>query len=229
MDVLFRCKNAYWLVLAGLIPGFVLGFSGLDIPYSPVIILSLQCTLLLFILFRKNPSKFWIYSILLLCSLAVGNYLQTVTADRLSYPLARSVFFVLLLTVLALLLSLVLRSPWITAAKGKLLRLGSVFFLILSLVLGIGLVATPYIGAMRPLFLSGILPIPLLSVVLLISAGLFWPRKRKIHQEIAVKQKAPVFSILAVAMALFWLPIHIEYSQIPGILQITWILAWFMN
>ncbi|MGB5316545.1 MAG: hypothetical protein WBN56_11135 [Robiginitalea sp.] len=205
-----KVKMPDWVVWAGLIPGFVLGFSGLDIPYSPAIILSLQGALLLFIFFGKNPSKFWVYGILLLSSLAVGNYLQSATADRLSYPLARSVFFVLLLTILALLFSLVLRHPWMAAVKGKILRWGSVFFLVVSLTLGGVIVASLYTTAMRPALLSGLLPIPVLSFVLLISAWLWWPRKKKIHTEIEVKQKAPVVSLVLLILALLWLPIHLN-------------------
>ena len=203
-------KMAYWAVWAGLIVGFALGFSGYDIPYSWAFVLSLQSALLLFILFRKNPSNLRVSGILLLSSLALGNYLQTATADHLSYPLARSVFFVLLLTVLALLFGLVLRRPWMAVVKSKILRWGSVFFLIVSLALGVGIVATLYAGAIRPELLSGFLPIPILSLILLISAWLWWPRKKKIHEEIEVKRKAPVFSVLAIILALFWLPIHLN-------------------
>ena len=203
-------KIPYWVVFSGLIAGYAVGISGFDIPYSRAVILSLQSVLLLFILFQRNPSKFWVYGILLPSSLALGNYLQSATADRLSYPLARSVFFVLLLTVLALLFGLVLRSPWITTVKGKFLQWGSVFFLIVSLVLGGGIVAAHYAGAMKPALLSGLLPVPLLSLVLLISAWLWWPRKRKIHSELEVKQKVPVFSVLAIILALFWLTIQLN-------------------
>lgn len=203
-------KIPYWAVWGGLIPGFALGFSGFEIPYSWAIILSLQSALLLFILFRKNPSYPWVSGILLLSSLAVGNYLQEVTADRLSYPLARSVFFVLLLTVLALLFGFVLGRPWMAVVKRNILRWGSVFFLVVSLALGIGIVTTLYAGAIRPELLSGFLPIPILSLILLISAWLWWPRKKKIHEEIEVKQKAPVFSVLAIILALFWLPVHLN-------------------
>ncbi len=201
-------KMSYWVIWTGLIPGFTLGFFGFGIPYSPAIILSLQGTLLLFILFRRNPSNLLVAVILLLSSLAVGNYLQTVTADRLSYPLARSVFFILLLTIMVVLVGLVLAYPSIKAVRGKFLRWGSILVLLTSLILGGGIVAALFTGAMRPALLSGFLPIPVLSLVLLISALLWWPRKKKIHTEIDVKPKAPLFSVLAIILALFWLPIH---------------------
>ena len=208
-------KMQYWVVWTGLIPGFALGFFGFGIPYSPAIILSLQCMLLVFILFRKNPSNLLVSGILLLSSLVVGNYLQTVTADRLSYPLARSVFFVILMTVLALLFYLALRRPWMAAVKGKILRWGSVFFLVVSLTLGGVFVAALYSEAMRPALLSGFLPVPVLSLVLLISAWLWWPRKKKIYTEIEVKRKAPVFSVLAIILSILWLPIHLNIRN-PG-------------
>jgi hypothetical protein len=203
-------KMPYWVVWVGFIPGFALGVSGFEIPYSWAIILSLQCALLLFILFRKTPSGLWVSAILLLSSLSLGNYLQTVTGDRLSYPLARSVFFILLLTIMGMLLGLVLRFPWIKEVRGKFLHWGSILVLLTSLVIGVGIAAALFTGTMRPALLSGFLPLPVLSLVLLVAALLWWPRKKKIHTEINVKPKAPVFSVLAIILALFWLPIQLN-------------------
>ncbi len=198
------------LVLPGLILGYAAGIYGYLLPYSWAFLLGLQSFLLILIVFRKSISPVLARGVLLAIGIAGGNYLQFFASDSLSYPIARSVFFMLLLAVLTLVLSLFLERIQNPAVKRQVLKTSAMAVLVTCLLLSFVFLQQTYEYSISPLLSSGFLPIPIASVFALILAFLFWPRRRKILDQMQVKHKAPIFSVILLFLSIYLLPLQIK-------------------
>ena len=199
------------MVPAWLLPAFILGHLwgiwGIGIPYAPGMLLSVAAVFLLAVLFRTSLSGPVHKALLTLGGLAAGNYLFSYADASLSYPLARSVFFFILLLLTGLLLEVI--SGWL-APKKTAQKYHSAMAAVLSaavLFSGVLLLVETYAGTVSSPLSEGRLPIPFLSVGLFLGALMLWPRKRKIHRQMGVERNAPVASLALLMAAIFFLPV----------------------
>ncbi|MCA6074967.1 hypothetical protein [Fulvivirga sedimenti] len=63
-----------------------------------------------------------------------------------------------------------------------------------------------YSEDLRELIAMGKIPVPFVSILLIIAALYFWPRKRRIHEKMNMAQRTPLTSVILIAMALVCLP-----------------------
>lgn len=200
-------------VLPGLVMGYAAGVYGLSLPYSWALLLGVQSLMLILIFFKKSISREFAIAMLILSGIAGGNYLHYFASDTLSYPLARSVFFILFLIVVTLVLSLLLERIKSPARRDSLLKTGSLVMLGTCLFLSMGFLYETYEYVVSPAISAGFFPVPVVSILLLILAFLYWPRRRKILEKMQVTRKTPVISVFALFLAIYLLPLGLKMKN----------------
>ena len=201
-----RAAIAPW-TLPAFVLGYIWGTWDIGIPYAAGVLLAVSVVFLIAILFRTFLSGPVHKALLTFGGLAAGNYLFHFADTSLSYPLARSVFFAVLLLLIALVI--VVLSGWITPGRiaKKYLAVSSAVLLLLALFSGASLLLDAFPSTVGFPLAEGRLPVPFLSLVLSLFALVLWPRKRRIHRQMGVKRKSPVASLALLAAAFFFLPV----------------------
>ncbi len=137
-QIAYGQKTQAYLALAGLLLGYWAGLAGFSLPGSWAVLLGVQGILLILVFFNTRLPAWAGAALLLLAGTAGGNYLQFIASDSLSYPLARSVFFLLLLLALSLLLIMVLAQLKPGGSRETLLKYAPLVLLPLCLASGLG-------------------------------------------------------------------------------------------
>ena len=198
------------ILIACFVLGYFPGMLGYSWPHYWIILLGIQGLVLPFIIYKKPMGR--IPDILLMClaGFSAGGYLQNFAFENLSYPQARSVFYLLLLVGFAMVVKLLLETFIKPERSASLNKYGGLALLALCLFAGFVLLSQTYNHSISSLISSGFLPIPLVSIVFLFLAFFLWPRKRKIHKHLEVKHEPPVVSLGLLLLAVFLLPVHLK-------------------
>ena len=207
-----RREVAAWVVPA-LVLGYLGGVWGMLIPYNWAFLLLAAAIFAILMFFERSPAIPFQNALLVSGAVFTGNYLFIYADQTLSYPHARSVFFGILLVLIAVLFSIA--SGWIQSRKGqkRYFRGTAGFFLIFLLGVGTLLFFESYPNTMGSSISEGRIPVPFLSFGLLVSGVLLWPKRRKIHRKMGVGRKAPVASLSLIVAALFCLPVFAEVQN----------------
>jgi hypothetical protein len=207
-----RPAVALW-VIPSLILGYLWGLWGILIPNNWAFLLATGAFFAILILFERSPAIYIQIALLFTAGLFAGNYLFIYADQSLSYPHARSVFFGILLALIAVLFSITL--GWVQSPmdKKRYFRGTASSWLIFSLILGILLFYEIYPTTVGSAISEGRIPVPYLSILLLVSGLLIWPKRRKIHRKMGLARKSPVASLSLIAAALFCLPVFAEVQN----------------
>ncbi len=183
------------------------------IPYALELALFSTTVFLILILLKKSMPRWTLIALLVVGGLSAGNHLLQFADATLSYPIARSLFMGILLALIALLF-FVGSSQIIRAGVGRrYTELASSLLLFVAFLLGGSMLLETYGSALDFGLAEGTLPLPYLSLVLLLGAIALWPRYRQIHRQMGLERKAPVLSLALLAAAFFFLPIYSEIKN----------------
>ncbi|MBL7472708.1 hypothetical protein [Robertkochia sediminum] len=225
-----RNFRSYYLIIA-LFTGIILCYIGLQIPFVAEFTMAMS---VLFLIIRYFPSdnSGWISTILMIViGLGSGLFLAQYTDRYLSYPIARSVEFALILIYLAAvvvpLMSWVSQRQQINTSRISLTQILTVLAVIM-----VGAIAIHRAGfSLEDLHLQPQLQAPLLSLGLLVAAILFWPRRKKVHKDMGIEKQKPALSLLLLGLSLCCLPVktgmnnpwfstaNMDQKQIQAVMQ----------
>ncbi|PTX44860.1 hypothetical protein C8P64_0843 [Christiangramia gaetbulicola] len=190
--------------------GLILLMNGFSIPYAEIMLLALILISSIILLLKGTLPKQMLLLTIVLGSLLSGNILGAFANNNLSFPVGRSVgFLVFGLFLISILGSFRTNRP----ASGIFEKIISTALLGFGLILVIQLFSNEYFEGIASEYLSGSLPIPILSLVLIIAAVISWPRNRKIHRQMKLKSRKPVLSLSLVILAILLLPFHIGINN----------------
>jgi hypothetical protein len=207
-------RNEKGAVPVWLLPAFALGYlwglREIEIPFARAFLLALTAVYPILILsgrWRFGPVQ---KGLMVLGGVAAGNYLFRHADATLSYPVARSVFFAVLLLLISI--CFIVFSGWNSApASSKRYRsVTAIALLLFAFVSGGFLLLDAYRDSLGFSLPEGKLPLPFLSAGLMLLGLLLWPRHRKIHRQMGMERKAPVASLALITVAFFLLPVCLE-------------------
>ncbi|WP_224489237.1 hypothetical protein [Robertkochia flava] len=206
MEETQRQSRTLFLLIPFLI-GIVLGFSGFQTPFTTEFTLASGVLLLFAVYYRKtNPG--WISALLsTVIGLGSGIVLAQYTDRHLSYPVARSLEFGLIVTFTASVIFPLIR--WISLRQ----KTGNSRITIFGVLAALSVIMIGVIVIARAGFSPGTLRLhpqlqaPLLSLGLLLAGILFWPRQKKVHRDMGIGKRKPVASLLLMGLALCCLPL----------------------
>ncbi|MEJ2162310.1 MAG: hypothetical protein P8X60_03050 [Robiginitalea sp.] len=195
-----------WVLYSTLL-GYLFGIWDVAIPYSGGILLAFTATFMILIYYGRTPAHWLQKSLLFIGCMAAGNYLFMYADESLSYPIARSIFFGLLLILIGLFFTAF--SGWIQSARRKhrYFSASAIFLLVFAVLAGAAQLGETFSATVGFNLSEGRIPIPYLSLALGLIAILIWPRYRKIHRKMGVERRAPVWSLVLLTTAIFFLPV----------------------
>ncbi len=204
-----RSMVPMWAIPAFLL-GYLSGSLGMAIPYAWSVILAATAILPISLLLGSSlpgPVQRVLYGT---GGITAGNYLFLYTEEFLSYPRERAAFFMVLLLLTACLV--VTLSGWVRPGRAQksFFKAAGATLLVLAILSGLALMLEEYRQSVAAKLAAGLLPLPLLSLGLLLIAFLIWPRYRKIHRFMGLDQKAPVRSLALMAAAFFLLAVLVQ-------------------
>ena len=206
-------KNQLWWLFAAVLCGYLAGIGLMVIPYTWAIVLSVSLIFMIALLFDQTFSGLNNVILLIAGGLAAGNHLYSYAHETLSYPHARSLYFILLLAVISLV-SLIIYTRLRSAPEEKK------YFSLSGWIILIALLLVSTISLMRELpsvvemsLSEGKLPVPFISLGLLIIAVIIWPRKSRIHSEMGLRRKVPMLSLSMITAACLLLPVCTELKN----------------
>lgn len=207
-----RPAVALWVIPSSLL-GYLWGLWGILILNNWAFMLATGAIFAVLILFERSPAIYVQIALLITASLFAGNYLFIYADQTLSYPHARSIFFGILLALIAVLFSITL--GWVQSPKyqKRYFRGTASSWLIFSLLFGILLFYEIYPTTVGSVISEGRIPVPYLSILLLVSGVLIWPKRRKIHRKMGIGRRSPVVSVSLIVAALFCLPVFSEVQN----------------
>ncbi|MUP45624.1 hypothetical protein E0K83_07675 [Gramella sp. BOM4] len=186
--------------------GLILVMNGLTIPYAEIILLALILIISLFLLLKGSVPKLLFLLFITIGCLVAGNILGRFANDNLSFPVGRSVGFLTTgLFLVGILGSFRTHRP----ASGSFEKIISTVLLAFGILLVLRLFSNEYFEGFASEYLSGSLPIPIFTIILLILAIIVWPRNRRIHRQMQLQSRKPVLSLSLFILAILLLPIHI--------------------
>ena len=204
-----RLKISVWAIPA-LITGFLGGILGIAIPFAWSMALAVAAIFPLLLLFREVIPG-WAQKVLLgVGGIAAGNYLLLYADEFLSYPRARAFYFMILLLLGACLILVVSGGMQSGRVQKNFFRVSGSALLLLAILSGLPFLLEAYRKTVAFTLAEGSLPLPLLSMGLLLVALLIWPRYRKIHRHMGLGRKPPVWSLALLTTALFLLPAWVQ-------------------
>ncbi|GAA4645329.1 hypothetical protein GCM10023115_32890 [Pontixanthobacter gangjinensis] len=190
--------------------GLILLMNGFSIPYAEIMLLALIFVCSMILLLKGSIPKLLLLVSITFGSLLAGNILAAFANDNLSFPVGRSVgFLVLGLFLISILGSFRTNRP----ASGIFEKILSTAQLAFGIILVIQLFSNQYFEGIASEYISGSLPIPVISLVLVIAAVITWPRNRKVHRQMKLKSRKPVFSLSLFILAILLLPFHIGINN----------------
>ncbi|MCP9200499.1 hypothetical protein MKO06_11300 [Gramella sp. GC03-9] len=189
--------------------GLTLAMNEISLPYSELFLLALILISGVFMLGKGMVPNFMFLILLIMGSFAAGNIMGEYANNNISYPLARSVGYL----AFGLFLIGILGSSVKTAESSNFLKAVSVIITGLAVLILFNLFSNDYFEGIVTAFLSGNLPIPVISILLLILAIIFWPRNRKVHRQMALKSRKPLVSLSMVILAVILLPFHLNINN----------------
>lgn len=207
--LLQKTQNAY-RALYLFIPcciGMTLGFNGFTPPYAIEFTLALGLLLLVVLFFHDNNKESLSKIIFTALGFGSGLFLAQYCDKNLSYPIARSLEFALMVAFIASLLIPI--GYWrLNRQKSHPSRLTGPQMLMALAVILIGIIIIPRAGfSLEEIPLYPQLQAPLLSLVTLIAAILLWPRQRKVHKDMGLGSRKPGISLLLLGVSLCCLPV----------------------
>lgn len=202
-----------------LIPGLVflifsvIGLTGamnkVIFPFSELVLLALILVSGLYLFFKKSVPNLMFLILFSLGSLLAGNILGDFANNNISYPLSRSVGYL----ILGFFWISIIGSTFQKTTHQKFLKAASVIFIGFGLLFLFDLFTENYVEGLHTEYLSGQLPLPLLSIFLMILSLVFWPRNRKVHQQMKLENRKPLISMSLMILALILLPFHINMNN----------------
>ena len=196
---------------------FFLGFLGrtwdIVIPYTRELALFCSTVFLILMVLKKDLPRWTQVTVLVVGGLSAGNHLLDFADASLSYPIARSLFMGFLLALLALLFFVASSQIKPSGMGPRYTTFSSSLLLLFAFLLGGSLFLGTYRSAFDFGLSEGNLPLPFLSLGLLLGAIALWPRHRKIHRQMGLERKVPVFSLTLLAAAFFFIPVYSEIKN----------------
>ncbi|MCH4822293.1 hypothetical protein ML462_03825 [Gramella lutea] len=185
--------------------GLILLMNGFSIPYAEIMLLGLILLSLVFNLLKPvTPRIFFLVNITIGAVLA-GNILGSYANDNLSFPLARSIGYLAMAIFLIGMIAGIL--PKRSTSK-MYHRVWGLLLLSFGLMFFGNLFLEEYFDSLASEYVNGILPVPILSLILLIFTIIAWPRNRRIHKQMNLETRKPLLSISLLVLALILLPFH---------------------
>ncbi len=186
--------------------GLVVLMNGFSIPYAEIMLLGLILVNLVFVLLKPGiPRIVFLINITIGCILA-GNILGSYANDNLSFPLARSVGYLALGIFLIGMIAGILPKRSTTKIYHRVCGL---LLLCFGLMFFGNLFLEQYFDNLASEYVNGILPVPILSLILLIFAMISWPRNRSIHKQMKLETRKPLLSLSLLLLAIILLPFHL--------------------
>lgn len=219
-------------LFSGAFIGLGIGFSEFMLNFAWIIPLAAILVIAITGLFRKEFSSKFINLLLFLAAIASGYLLGSYANNNISFPLAFSTgyiffgMFILLLSRNFIPLELLSGSGKKKNLVFALLIFGMCYAFWIQL-------DSQYINIINSRYLTGKLPIPIISIILIILALIVWPRNRKVHKQLKIQHKKPVLSMLCLGLGILCIPLSIyinnpwfqpgnmNKSQVANILETT--------
>lgn len=197
---------ATYLIIA-LCLGIAIGFLGLQIPFIAEFTLALGVLLLITLYFPPEKPEWISATLTAITGFGSGIFLAQYTDQYLSYPIARSVEFGLILIYLATVLFPLM--VWVSQRQQRKTSRIPLFKVLAAVAMMMaGVVAITRAGfSPEDLHLHPQLQAPLLSLGLLVAAILLWPRRKKVHKDMGLEKQKPALSLLLLGISLCCLPV----------------------
>ena len=203
------------LMISGLlfmlfsVTGLMLAMNNSTLPYSELFLLALMLISGVFMFGKGSLPKFMFLALLAPGAIAAGNIMGEFANNNISYPLARSVGYL----AFGLFLMGIVGSSVKKAVSSPVIKAVSIVFIGVALLFLFHLLSEDYFESIVSEFLSGNLPVPVFSIVLIFLALIFWPRNRKIHRQMELKRRKPIISLSLVVLAVVLLPFYVNINN----------------
>ena len=228
LPVLFVWVLSLWVTRSGLkdyllearllfllIAGCLMSHLGIQWNWVVAGILVSILMLVIYHVFRKAPSNWIKQSVIAFGAMACGFYINQMASEEMSYAQAQTAGFVITLGLIYILMN-----QWTRWEKSAISS--PRFRSIIYVVLGIGVVwawyaefSESHLEQMIADYTLGQLPIPVLSLLLVVLAIWFWPRYKSIHKSMGMKRRAPVVSLILLGLALLISPWFVWKTSNP--------------
>lgn len=156
-----------------------------------------------------NKGNHWVDAVVFIGSSFFGGlYLASFVTNTMSYAVGQAIgFFIILVLLFLFVVYLVRRKAQYIIAKGiQTLNYIALFFIGFAMVLCSLYYVREYYPTMAPDLAIGLVPIPILSIILFLAAIVSWPRYREAHKAMNLKRKAPVTSFALLIGGLLTIP-----------------------
>lgn len=185
--------------------GLVLSMNSYNLKYQEIILLSAIIIFGINLLFSKTIPGFFLGILIGIGSIAAGNLMGEFAINNLSFPLARSMGYLFFCTfTIGIIASLVSERK----KAGRRLRTGiSAVFILIAFLLFLKFFADQHLEILANKYLNGILPLPVLTIFLILSALMLWPRHKKIHSRMNIRKPQPVLSLVFLFIAILVIPL----------------------
>ncbi|WP_066224046.1 hypothetical protein [Formosa haliotis] len=196
-----------------LVLGLVLGFWLQESFYTLALVVS--ATLYMCIQFGFNVIKNTTLHQLIFAgsSVACGIYMSSFASNTISYAPAQTVGFFIILALIFTVVYTITSALSKRKVSAKVYPIVGTLLILYILTLYITLGKDVLLPIIKNTIASGLLPVPALSLILLLVVIIFWPRYKKIHKALNIQRKKPVISLGILALALCSLPILFKLAN----------------
>ena len=179
----------------------------MQIDWAVPLILMAIVGMVVYLGFRSIPGKWFILFSMTMGTVMCGYFMSDLAHEDLSYATAQTIGF---LVILMLMWSLTQEiTPRISRTLAQTSVLRTAVMVLVVILVGITWFAwfeQNHLIHFLNSFTSGVLLLPVISLILLFMAILFWPRYRSIHRSMGLVRRPPIISLLLVALLYFCFP-----------------------
>ena len=186
--------------------GFLISYFGINWNWVVSGILMAMIILVIYHAFDQVSTGWIIPSTIAFGAIFCGYYLGQTASEGMSYAQAQTVGF-----IITLALAYLLMSQWVSWQSSALSnsRIRPIMYMVLMfLVVWIWYIEFSEHQWKQIVadYALGRLPVPLLSLLLIVLAIWWWPRYKSIHKSMGVKRRAPIMSLMLLGTALLISP-----------------------
>ena len=206
-------QKSLFLLILFLCLGLGLGFRNTGIRFLDLIVLfgSVYCMVnLAFLIPYQKTIQVIILSVTLF---AGGIYSGAYAKEYLSYPQAQAAGFTIILAFTFVFFSFLFEG-WSTTKKIQKLpvHVASILF-IFFIAIWIARFKEYYLTNYKVNMVSGGVPVPVVSLLLLTLAYFLWPKDKKSHKALGIEKSKPLYSVLALSSSLLLLPFLFKFNN----------------